>query len=449
MCQSSYKKDDFANFSLSYFRVLPPINAIALPASEARNHSTITSAPPMATKPPTASTMTSASAATTLPSIFGNAPRAPPVTGQIIPKLDHAKPDFERSSSNYNYHYGRPDESHDYIHSSMSLPHSVASTPTTGMAAINSNHPRSYYSPPASRRGSEVDGIKVDHQHQLQHAHQLQHQLHQQQQPQLYQPAAASPPINGHGPQRYYPTSIVRGPSPSSVPSTITPHATPTESTYPPSVHAGVSPTTPVHQSFIYAPQHQTVTPYGAQDFNIHIKETQETASYLYYLTSQVEQMDSTQKLESIHALISRVHSSQQFLESWYHQLYHEATMRRHSVAESAHHEAKTMGEMRSPIILGKREASSITEVAPQRSTKKRARPQSGEMIRCHQCGASETPEWRRGPDGARTLCNACGLYHAKLVKKRGEAEAAEILRERRESHLRNNNQTAVSPTAS
>lgn len=29
---------------------------------------------------------------------------------------------------------------------------------------------------------------------------------------------------------------------------------------------------------------------------------------------------------------------------------------------------------------------------------------------RCHSCHRAETPEWRRGPDGARTLCNACGL---------------------------------------
>ncbi|PKI84393.1 hypothetical protein MVES_001783 [Malassezia vespertilionis] len=30
-----------------------------------------------------------------------------------------------------------------------------------------------------------------------------------------------------------------------------------------------------------------------------------------------------------------------------------------------------------------------------------------------------DTPEWRRGPDGARTLCNACGLHFAKLVRRR------------------------------
>lgn len=37
----------------------------------------------------------------------------------------------------------------------------------------------------------------------------------------------------------------------------------------------------------------------------------------------------------------------------------------------------------------------------------------------CHSCGNSDTPEWRRGPDGARTLCNACGLHFAKLVRRR------------------------------
>jgi hypothetical protein len=29
---------------------------------------------------------------------------------------------------------------------------------------------------------------------------------------------------------------------------------------------------------------------------------------------------------------------------------------------------------------------------------------------RCHSCNRADTLEWRRGPDGARTLCNACGL---------------------------------------
>lgn len=45
---------------------------------------------------------------------------------------------------------------------------------------------------------------------------------------------------------------------------------------------------------------------------------------------------------------------------------------------------------------------------------------------KCHRCGTTETPEWRRGPNGVRTLCNACGLFHAKLVKRKGAAIAAQ-----------------------
>ncbi|KAJ1018619.1 hypothetical protein NDA13_006310 [Ustilago tritici] len=44
----------------------------------------------------------------------------------------------------------------------------------------------------------------------------------------------------------------------------------------------------------------------------------------------------------------------------------------------------------------------------------------------CQACATSETPEWRRGPDGARTLCNACGLHYAKLVRKRMQQEGGE-----------------------
>jgi hypothetical protein len=37
----------------------------------------------------------------------------------------------------------------------------------------------------------------------------------------------------------------------------------------------------------------------------------------------------------------------------------------------------------------------------------------------CFACGKNEKSQWRRGPDGQGTLCNACGLAYAMLMKKR------------------------------
>lgn len=54
---------------------------------------------------------------------------------------------------------------------------------------------------------------------------------------------------------------------------------------------------------------------------------------------------------------------------------------------------------------------STTTKVAS-RIRKRSEEPEKG----CLACSATETPEWRRGPTGPRTLCNACGLFFAKQV---------------------------------
>ncbi|PVH16597.1 uncharacterized protein CXQ87_004892 [Candidozyma duobushaemuli] len=45
----------------------------------------------------------------------------------------------------------------------------------------------------------------------------------------------------------------------------------------------------------------------------------------------------------------------------------------------------------------------------------------------CHQCGLTSTPEWRRGPTGSRSLCNACGIYYMKLLRRFTEDQANSI----------------------
>ncbi|KAH3744289.1 hypothetical protein Pelo_14325 [Pelomyxa schiedti] len=49
---------------------------------------------------------------------------------------------------------------------------------------------------------------------------------------------------------------------------------------------------------------------------------------------------------------------------------------------------------------------------------RRRARAKNPEAFFCHKCGATETIEWRRGPDNCKSLCNGCGLRFAKMVKK-------------------------------
>ncbi|KIO34492.1 hypothetical protein M407DRAFT_63874, partial [Tulasnella calospora MUT 4182] len=56
--------------------------------------------------------------------------------------------------------------------------------------------------------------------------------------------------------------------------------------------------------------------------------------------------------------------------------------------------------------------------VLPSSKTKYKKRSRATPPGKCHSCFSTETPEWRRGPDGARTLCNACGLHYAKMMKR-------------------------------
>ena len=50
---------------------------------------------------------------------------------------------------------------------------------------------------------------------------------------------------------------------------------------------------------------------------------------------------------------------------------------------------------------------------------KKRGRkPLDRKNLICYHCSSNITPEWRKGPLGRNTLCNACGLQYAKIVKR-------------------------------
>ena len=53
-------------------------------------------------------------------------------------------------------------------------------------------------------------------------------------------------------------------------------------------------------------------------------------------------------------------------------------------------------------------------------SSDKKKKFKAADEYVCTDCGTLDSPEWRKGPNGPKTLCNACGLRWAKKEKKRG-----------------------------
>ncbi len=47
----------------------------------------------------------------------------------------------------------------------------------------------------------------------------------------------------------------------------------------------------------------------------------------------------------------------------------------------------------------------------------------------CRNCGTHQTPQWRCGPEGPRSLCNACGVRYKKGLPLVGWPGTLGILR--------------------
>lgn len=124
---------------------------------------------------------------------------------------------------------------------------------------------------------------------------------------------------------------------------------------------------------------------------------------------------------------------------------------RKRSWDEMASSERESQADRDMALIRAKRMAqvaqaanSASGSSAPQSKAKykkrspglKRAMPPE----KCQACYNSETPEWRRGPYGARTLCNACGIHYSKMKSKRdgGESDPEEDMAELRRTVTRN-----------
>ncbi|KAG5363375.1 Cutinase gene palindrome-binding protein [Yarrowia sp. B02] len=56
------------------------------------------------------------------------------------------------------------------------------------------------------------------------------------------------------------------------------------------------------------------------------------------------------------------------------------------------------------------------------RVRKPTSKTKEGDYI-CTECGTMNSPEWRKGPQGRKTLCNACGLRWSKQAKKQQQQQ--------------------------
>lgn len=71
-----------------------------------------------------------------------------------------------------------------------------------------------------------------------------------------------------------------------------------------------------------------------------------------------------------------------------------------------------------SPLLIKGDAGISLPLESETRGEKKRKLKLADEYV-CTDCGTLDSPEWRKGPSGPKTLCNACGLRWAKKEKKK------------------------------
>ncbi|KAL1591146.1 hypothetical protein WHR41_00360 [Cladosporium halotolerans] len=132
-------------------------------------------------------------------------------------------------------------------------------------------------------------------------------------------------------------------------------------------------------------------------------------------LTRQnLSQALSGQKSDSIADKMSRYESNSTHLESieLLTGLRYRDGERSHGISTGDTSPALIRGDAGIAILLDRdRERDS--------SKKEKKKTKVADEYVCADCGTLDSPEWRKGPKGPKTLCNACGLRWAKKEKKR------------------------------
>ncbi|KAG5357576.1 Biofilm regulator 1 [Yarrowia sp. C11] len=300
-------------------------------------------------------------------------------------------------------------------------PHSMSSTPisTTPIPHIHSQAPTPQPQPV-----------------QLQPVQQQHHHIQQQQQPpppqHLPQPLSQPPPPQ-HAPQQLPQLPMSQPPPMLHQPTPLPPP--PQHNTTPQPYGHPIPPPMPMTHPMM--PPY--FTPFSGQDFKRKTFESKDTASHMYQMISQLETFVQSHggdmrnmahaatspnsplpSIDALNAMILRLRSCSAIFDEW-----RDNVVAIHQAAASSQTTNSQFPPKTTPP------ASPLFINTNTKRKRKRSRSDASTTV-CRGCGTTETPEWRKGPEGARTLCNACGLYHAKLAKRKGINVAGEAIRQKR-----------------
>lgn len=120
----------------------------------------------------------------------------------------------------------------------------------------------------------------------------------------------------------------------------------------------------------------------------------------------------SSQKPDSIADKMSRYEANSNHLES-----IELLTGLRYRDGERSH--GISTGDTSPALIRGDAGIAILLDRDRESSKKEKKKLKVADEYVCADCGTLDSPEWRKGPKGPKTLCNACGLRWAKKEKKR------------------------------
>lgn len=172
--------------------------------------------------------------------------------------------------------------------------------------------------------------------------------------------------------------------------------------------------------------QHTSALPAVPNSTNALLRYLEEDAIRTAMEGSQLAKI--IEHIQIIHAFACRYTAADLITPLEYNEMAKRASITFELISQLA----KQVGVFLSPDdllgpILNDSKHADCFENRSQSTYKRKARRPTPEA--CRSCNTRDTPEWRYGPGGARTLCNACGLYYSKLRRVRGDHISIEMLR--------------------